>query len=103
MAIKKKYVKKKSVCKVTFHVPKIEAKNGKSVRIVGDFNNWDSNATPMKLNSKNGTFTATIELEPQQEYHFKYLIDNTIWENDWNADKYISSPIGSWENSVIVT
>ncbi len=102
MSIKKQYLKNKSVCKVTFKIPSKEADGAKSVRIAGDFNNWDEEATPMK-SLKNGAFTATIELETDQEYHFKYLIDETKWENDWNADKYIPSPIGGWDNSVVVT
>ncbi|MFH2064294.1 MAG: isoamylase early set domain-containing protein [Pseudomonadota bacterium] len=102
MGIKKEYLKNKPVCKVTFKLPIEETKGAKSVRVVGDFNNWDNKAAPMK-SLKNGSFIATIDLEPNQEYHFKYLIDETIWENDWDADKYIQSPIGYWENSVIVT
>ena len=102
MSIQKKYPKNKAVCKVTFKVPKQAAQGGKSIRLVGDFNDWDQNATPMKT-SKDGSFMATVELAPDKEYHFKYLIDETKWENDWNADKYLQSPIGHWENSVIVT
>ncbi|MBW1894915.1 MAG: isoamylase early set domain-containing protein [Deltaproteobacteria bacterium] len=102
MGIKKQHLKSKPVCKVTFRIPKEEANGVKSVRVVGDFNNWDDKATPMK-SLKNGAFTATIEVEPNQEYHFKYIMDETKWENDRNADKYIPSPIGNWDNSVVVT
>jgi len=102
MSIKKQYLKSKPVCKVTFKIPKAEANGAKSVCVVGDFNNWDNKATPMK-SLKNGAHTATVAVEPNQEYHFKYLIDGTTWENDWNADKYIPSPIGNWDNSVVVT
>ena len=102
MGIKKQYLKNKPVCKVTFKLPKQAAKGAKSVRVVGDFNNWDNKATPMK-SFKDGTFEATIQLEPNREYQFKYLINENVWENDWDADKYAQSPIGYWENSVIVT
>ncbi len=102
MSIKKQYLKSKPVCKVTFRIPKKEAIGAKSVSIVGDFNSWNDKATPMK-SFKNGEFTATIELEPNQEYHYKYLMDGAKWENDWNADKYIPSPFGNWDNSVVIT
>ena len=102
MSIKKQYLKTKPVCKVTFKMLKDQVHGAKSVRIVGDFNDWDDNATPMK-SLKNGAFTATLALEPDQEYQFKYLIDGTTWENDWHADKYVPSPIGNWDNSVVVT
>ena len=62
----------------------------------------EAKATLMK-NLKNGAFSATIELESNQEYHFRYLMDNIVWQNDSSADKYIPSPIGNWDNSVVVT
>ena len=102
MSIKKNYLKSRPVCKVTFRVPREEANGAKHIRVVGDFNNWNDKATQMQ-SFKNGTFSTTVELEPNQEYHFKYLIDDIQWENDWNADKYIPSPIGNWDNSVVVT
>jgi hypothetical protein len=30
------------------------------------------------------------------------LIDETKWENDWHADKYVPTPYGNAENSVVV-
>jgi len=97
--IKKVYLKSKDVCKVTFRLPKIAAPGAKKACIVGDFNNWNIYATPMKK-LKSGDFTITLELEPGEEYQFRYLIDDDRWENDWNADKYVKSPFGS-ENSVV--
>ena len=97
--IKKEYLKTKDVCRVTFKLPKIAATGAKNVSIVGDFNAWNIYANPMKR-LKNGDFTITLELKPGKEYQFRYLIDDTRWENDWNADKYVKGPFGS-DNSVI--
>jgi hypothetical protein len=47
---------------------------------------------------KNGSFTITLDLEPGREYQFRYLIDDVVWENDWNADKYTKSPYGDSDN-----
>ncbi len=102
MSLKKQYLKSKPICKVTFKISDKEVNGAKSVCIVGDFNNWRKKATPMK-SLKNGAFTATIDLEPNKEYQFKYILDGTEWENDWNADRYIPSPIGNWDNSVVTT
>jgi 1,4-alpha-glucan branching enzyme len=99
--MKKQYLKTKPVCKVTFRLQKEMAKSAKTVNIVGDFNNWDIYATPMKK-SKNGSFTVTLDLGLDTEYQFRYLIDETKWENDWNADKYVPTPYGNAENSVVV-
>jgi hypothetical protein len=36
------------------------------------------------------------------EYKFRYLIDDSRWENDWNADRYIPNSFGSEDSLVIV-
>jgi len=100
--IKKQYFKTKQVCRVTFQLPKDAAAEAKSVFIVGEFNNWNIHAAPMKK-LRSGGFTITLDLEPGREYQFRYLIDDTNWENDWNADRYVKSPYGDSDNSVVVT
>ena len=51
---------------------------------------------------KNGTFTATLSLEPNKEYHFRYLVDGQHWANDWSADKYVPNAHGSDDSVVVV-
>ena len=99
--IKKKYFKSRNACKVTFSLPEVAAPDAKSVYIAGDFNNWSVHANAMKKLKKGG-YTATLELEPGKEYQFRYIIDESKWENDWNPDKYVKSPYGDSDNSVIV-
>ncbi len=101
MGIKKKYLKSGSICKVTFRLPKEAVAEAESITIVGDFNNWSETDLPLKK-LKNGTFTVTIDLKKDREYQYRYLIDSTRWENDWNADKYVPAPHGDSENSVVV-
>jgi len=98
--MRKKYLKSKNVCKVTFVLPKEAVKGAQTVHLVGDFNNWDMQATPMKK-MKDGSFQIALELESGKSYQFRYLIDGKIWENDWEADQYVSSPYGGVENSVV--
>jgi hypothetical protein len=50
----------------------------------------------------NGDFAITLKLRPGREYEFQYLIDGMKWENDRNADKYVKSPYGKGEISVVV-
>jgi 1,4-alpha-glucan branching enzyme len=99
MSLKKQYLKKNRVCKVTFSLPKEAAGAATTVNLVGDFNDWNKDAVPMKR-LKNGTFTATVTLEPNKEYHFRYFVDGQRWENDWNADKYVPNRHGT-DDSVI--
>lgn len=101
MSMKKKYKKHNELCKVTFNVPREMSRRAKSIMVVGDFNHWSVKDNPMKK-LKNGAFTLELDLEAHKEYQFRYLIDEKIWENDWEADKYVRSEYGNCENSVVV-
>lgn len=101
MAIQKKYLKSRPVCKVTFTLPKEAVGSAKKVVIVGDFNGWKQKASPLKK-LKNGACTITLDLECGREYQFRYLLDNATWENDWAADKYVPSACYDTENSVVI-
>ncbi|MCG6868692.1 MAG: isoamylase early set domain-containing protein [Gammaproteobacteria bacterium] len=98
--MKKRYLKTKPVCKVTFDLP-ASIGPARQVSLTGDFNDWNVESTPMKRR-KDGSFTVTVDLQRDAEYQFKYLIDGQRWENDKEADKYIQAPVGGGENSVIV-
>lgn len=99
MSLNKKYLKSKPICKVTFKVKKEECDAADKVAIAGDFNGWEE--TPMKK-LKSGDFSLTLDLETENKYQFKYLLDDTKWENDWNADAYCPSPVSLDDNSVVV-
>lgn len=99
MAISKTYSKSKPVCKVTFEVSAEAVNGGKSVSLLGDFNEW--NPTALKK-QKDGNFKASVELEKGKEFAFRYLVDNDVWINDEAADKYVASGVSFEENSVVV-
>ena len=102
MSIKKQYLKKEPVCKVTFRIANNNEKNVEKVKIIGDFNNWDQECEPMKK-LKNGEFSQTLKLEKGKEYQFRYLINGSIWENEPAADKFVSNGVVAGEsNSVLV-
>ena len=97
--LKKQQLKSKPVCKVTFYTPaEIEAE---SVYLVGDFNDWSEDATPMTP-LKDGRFKVTLTLDAGKEYQFRYLVDGAEWHNEWEADKYVPNPF-SGDNSVVST
>src|SRR2546423_3654844 len=96
---KKKYLKTK--CKVTFEVPQGIGEGAEAVYLVGDFNNWDEHATPMDK-KKGNQFSITVDLEPNHEYQYRYLVNGKDWHNDWEADKYVPNPF-SGDNSVVTT
>jgi hypothetical protein len=99
--IEKEHIKNRTICKATFVLPGEAAPKARTVTIVGDFNNWNRDATPLKKLG-NGDFAVTVELDAGKEYRFRYLIDGHRWENDWHADRYVKSPYGS-EDSVVRT
>jgi len=100
MSIKKQFLKTRPVCKVTFRLGPKDVKDAKEVCIAGDFNNWDTRKTPMDR-LKNGTFKKILDFETGREFQFRYVVDQTTWINDPEADKYLPSGHGD-ENCVIV-
>ena len=101
MSIKKQTKKSKPVCKVTFHLPKEDVSSARDIHLVGDFNCWDTKATPMKK-QRDGSFSVSLDLEQGHEYQYRFLIDGSRWENDPSADKYTPSPYWDAQNSVII-
>ena len=98
--IRKKYLKARPACQVTFVLPREAAPEAESVCVLGEFNSWAQDAHPLKKH-KNGDFTATLELETGRSYRFRYIIDGWKYENDWYADRYEPNPYGG-EDSVVV-
>jgi len=96
MAITKQFLKSKPVCKVTFSV---EAKDAKQICVAGCFNAWDSESIPLKK-LKNGTFKGSVNLNIEDAYEFKYVIDGK-YVNDPSADAYKWNDYACSENSVI--
>ena len=94
--LKKEFTPKRTVCKVTFSIPKEWAEKG--VQLVGDFNDWDEDSDSMEL--KKGKWVTTLRLKPETTYRFKYLIDQKRWGNDDAADSYVTNIFGS-EDSVL--
>ena len=98
MSLKKQFSKSK--CKVTFTLPKDAVAGAKNVKVLGEFNEWNpANAVKMKAAKKE--FTAVVELPVGRDYQFRYLVNDSIWENDWNADNYVASPFDGIDNSVV--
>lgn len=100
MSISKQYLKTKPACKVTFKLTADRLPAATQVALLGEFNDWDPAALPMKK-SKSGEFSATVTLPINSEYQFRYLVDGGTWLNDEDADAYLPSRVSYDENSVI--
>ncbi len=101
MAITKKYLKTRPVCKVTFKISPEKGSEFKTAFLLGDFNEWDTKSIPMKK-LKNGGFSVSVDLDINNEFKFRYLFDGVTWGNDEEADKSVPTPFGNDEDSVIV-
>lgn len=101
----KQVVKSRQIVKVTFEVPQAELPEGLellSLHVVGEFNDWDETAVPLKYHKKEKSYRATVELEPGQSYQFRYLVNGSYWSNDWAADAYTPNNLGE-DNCVVIT
>lgn len=84
--------------RVTFSMP--AAIWADTIHLVGDFNNWNSHSTPLRLGDEG--WIVSLELEADQAYQYRYLVNGSEWYNDWQADRYEPNEHGG-DNSVVVT
>ena len=83
--------------RVTFQMPALEGVT--HLTLVGDFNNWDTTATPLTC-AADGSWSTALTLESGRDYQFRYLANGEVWHNDWAADAYVPNQFGG-ENSVV--
>ncbi len=100
MSLTKHFFKSKAVCKVRFRVERDAVFDVDCMHLVGDFNDWSKEATPMKR-LKNGAFSAEVPLEAGRKYRFRYLADGVHWMNDDEADEYAWCDFAQADNSVV--
>ncbi|WP_371378037.1 isoamylase early set domain-containing protein [Thalassotalea aquiviva] len=93
----KKFFKTKDQAEVTFEFSREDVEK---VALVGEFSDWQPMA--MKYNKKTKAFRTKIRLEKNAAFEFRYLLNDSEWENDYQADAYQANDFGS-ENSVVMT
>jgi len=84
--------------RVTFSIP--ASIWADTIHLVGDFNNWSTTSTPLKLDETR--WSVSLELEAGQAYHYRYLLNGTDWSSDWSSDTYAAGE-QSGDHSVVVT
>ena len=85
--------------KLTFVVP-LDVLDA-PISVVGDFNDWDPYATPLRRRS-NGTRSAAVELPAGERVEFLYLADGGRWLTEDDADELRVTDDGS-VNCVVAT
>ncbi len=95
--LKKRYHKGGDKCRVWFYLPaEVDAE---TAFLVGDFNDWDRKANPMKK-KKGRHLLHRAHPGAGKAYQYRYWLDGKLWENDWEADCYTPNDLGT-ENSVV--
>ena len=94
--VQKTYYKTKDYCKVKFSFKSDEAE---TIAIVGLNSDWKNSVTMSR--KKDGSFSADVNLPKDSIHQFKYLVNETLWLNDPEADKEVPNEFGG-SNSVIV-
>ena len=94
--ILKTYYKTKDYCKVKFS---LKDDNAETVQIRGLNSDWQKSIEMAR--KKDGSFTADVTLPKDSKHEFKYLINETNWLNEPEADSQEPNEFGG-SNSVIV-
>src|SRR5690606_23943752 len=61
----------------------------RTVHLAGEFNNWSTTATPMRLHD--GAWVVRLKLSPGV-HHYKFVLDGNRWVNDPSADPSLNEP-----------
>lgn len=75
------------------------APEAQKVVLVGDFNNWDSAATPLTSEGSPGVWTVSIPLTSGR-HQYGFVVDDKEWRIDPNAPKAAEDSYGT-PNSVV--
>jgi 1,4-alpha-glucan branching enzyme len=95
--IKRTPVKGSQSVKVSFILPR----DGGGVSVVGDFNNWDPLAHPLRPRS-NGTRSVALTLPTGGRYAFRYLAEGGRWHDDEAAEAFQPNGVGGF-NAILET
>ena len=76
-------------------------KGAAKVSVVGDFNGWDTAATPMTQNHGEGAWSAKIALLPGRHV-YAYIVDGEKWTVDPLAPQVPDAGYGSPANALVV-
>jgi Carbohydrate-binding module 48 (Isoamylase N-terminal domain) len=79
-----------------------DARNAKSVAVVGDFNNWDATSSPMKRFGSDGPWTTTVRAKPGRHV-YAFLIDGSTVVADPRAPRARDLDYGGDASVLMVT
>lgn len=77
------------------------APHASSVALVGDFNNWDPKATPLRAASTGGVWSVEVPVPPGRHL-YAFVVDGTVWRPDPAAPKATGEDFGEPNSALTV-
>lgn len=93
--VQKTYYKTKDYCKVKFS---FNVENAETIEILGLNSDWENSVIMSR--KKDGSFSADVNLPKESKHEFKYLVNETLWINEPEADGETPNEYGG-TNSVL--
>jgi hypothetical protein len=77
------------------------APHASSVALVGDFNNWDPKATPLRPASTGGVWSVEVPIQPGRHL-YAFVVDGTVWRPDPAAPQASGEDYGEPNSALTV-
>ena len=77
------------------------APHASSVALVGDFNNWDPRATPLRAASTGGVWSVEVPVPPGRHL-YAFVVDGKLWRPDPAAPKATGEDFGEPNSALTV-
>ncbi|MGN6530893.1 MAG: isoamylase early set domain-containing protein [Ginsengibacter sp.] len=87
---------------ITFSLPAEAVEGASEAILLGDFNNWNPEKAPKLEKQADGSYKTVAQLEEGKTYHYRFLLDNGKWVNDYHAQKYETAP-GLYVDNCVIT
>jgi Glycogen recognition site of AMP-activated protein kinase len=71
-----------------------------AVAVVGDFNDWDPRATPLRPTA-DSLWSVVVPLRPGR-YHYTFVVDGTRWSRDPSAPRALEDDFGTPSSVITV-
>lgn len=77
------------------------APHASSVALVGDFNNWDPKATPLRAASTGGVWSVEVPIQPGRHL-YAFVVNGTVWHPDPVAPQATGEDFGEPNSALTV-
>ncbi len=87
---------------IVFTLPAEALDGATEAVLLGDFNNWTPGKEFELKSHQDGSFRTVVPLEEGETYHYRFLLNNGRWVNDYNAQQY-TAVAGLYIDNCVIT